>query len=193
MNNYGVLIVDVYVSRIVFRRFDVRDGEEYHAENPWVVPWPFDPATAPYALVRRNRNMPKPAFAPDASLKLSSLKSGGGVMLTVPAAAGEPRPFAYRVRLERHEGGRWRLHARRDFFGDAWQRASERPEKYEMEFADAYFCEGGKYRFRLFASNGQQLLACTQGYTQKSSCKNGIQCVISNCEGRIEISKELDD
>ena len=154
MNNYGVLIVDVYASRIVFRRFDVRDGEEYHAENPWVVPWPFDPATAPYALERRNRNMTKPAFAPDASLELSSLKSGGGVMLTVPTAAGEPRPFAYRVRLERREGGgRWRLHARRDFFGDAWQRASERPEKYEMEFSDAYFCEGGKYRFRVSPVN----------------------------------------
>ena len=97
--------------------------------------------------------MPKPAFAPDASLELSSLKSGGGVMLTVPTAAGEPRPFAYRVRLERREGGRWRLHARRDFFGDAWQRASERPEKYEMEFADAYFCEGGKYRFRVSPVN----------------------------------------
>lgn len=58
---------------------------------------------------------------------------------------------------------------------------------------ELYMDKGGKYRFRLFASNGQQLLACTQGYTQKSSCKNGIQSVITNCEGRIEISKDMDE
>lgn len=154
MSNHGVLIVDVYASRIVFRRFDVRDGREYHAENPWVVPWPHDPATAPYALERRNRNMPKPAFAPEAELKLAPLKSAGGVVLTVPVTVGEPRPFAYRVRLERREAdGRWLSHARRDFFGDVWQRESERPEKYEMEFADAYFCDGGRYRFRVAPVN----------------------------------------
>lgn len=153
MNNYGVLIVDVYASKIVFRRFDVRNGEEYHAENPWMVPWPHDPATAPYALERRNRNMPKPAFAPDAALKLSPLKAGG-VMLTVPTAVGEPRPFAYRVRLERlGNNGKWMMHARRDFFGDAWQLESERPKKYDMEFADVYFCDGGKFRFRVSPVN----------------------------------------
>ena len=51
---------------------------------------------------------------------------------------------------------------------------------------EIYMDKGEKYRFRLFASNGQQLLACTQGYTQKTSCKVGIQSVIANCEGRIE-------
>ena len=66
-------------------------------------------------------------------------------------------------------------------------------EEQKFPKFELYMDKGGKYRFRLFASNGQQLLACTQGYTQKSSCKNGIQSVIANCEGRIEISKELDD
>jgi uncharacterized protein YegP (UPF0339 family) len=66
-------------------------------------------------------------------------------------------------------------------------------EEQKFPKFELYMDKGGKYRFRLFASNGQQLLACTQGYTQKASCKNGIQSVISNCEGRIEISKELDD
>ncbi len=51
---------------------------------------------------------------------------------------------------------------------------------------EIYLDKGEKYRFRLFASNGQQLLACTQGYAQKTGCKNGIQSVIVNCEGRIE-------
>ena len=67
-------------------------------------------------------------------------------------------------------------------------REEEKFPKFEL-----YMDKGGKYRFRLFASNGQQLLACTQGYTQKASCKHGIQSVIANCEGRIEISKETDE
>ena len=51
---------------------------------------------------------------------------------------------------------------------------------------EIYKDKSEKYRFRLFASNGQQLLACTQGYAQKTGCKGGIQSVIVNCEGRIE-------
>ena len=62
-------------------------------------------------------------------------------------------------------------------------------KREELKFPkfELYMDKGNKYRFRLFASNGQQLLACTQGYTQKASCKNGIQSVITNCEGRIEV------
>ncbi len=67
------------------------------------------------------------------------------------------------------------------------KREEQKFPKFEL-----YLDKGGKYRFRLFASNGQQLLACTQGYADKSGCKHGIQSVIANCEGRIEISKELD-
>jgi len=68
-------------------------------------------------------------------------------------------------------------------------------KREELKFPkfELYMDKGNKYRFRLFASNGQQLLACTQGYADKSGCKNGIRSVIANCEGRIEISKELDD
>ena len=48
-----------------------------------------------------------------------------------------------------------------------------------------YFDKAGKYRFNLLAANGQNILACTQGYTQKSSCKNGIQSVINNASAAI--------
>lgn len=36
-----------------------------------------------------------------------------------------------------------------------------------------------KYRFRLYASNGQKILA-SEGYESKSACKNGIESVITN-------------
>ena len=48
-----------------------------------------------------------------------------------------------------------------------------------------YLDKGGKYRFNLLAANGQNILACTQGYAQKSSCKNGINSVINNAHATI--------
>ena len=53
-----------------------------------------------------------------------------------------------------------------------------------------YFDKAGKYRFNLLAANGQNILACTQGYTQKSSCKNGINSVINNAHSAIVLPNE---
>ena len=38
-------------------------------------------------------------------------------------------------------------------------------------------------RFNLLEANGQNILACTQGYTQKNSCKNGIRSVKLTSDG----------
>ncbi len=40
--------------------------------------------------------------------------------------------------------------------------------------------KGGKFRFRLKASNGEIVLA-SQGYASKSGCKNGVASVQKNC------------
>lgn len=53
-----------------------------------------------------------------------------------------------------------------------------------------YLDKGGKYRFNLLAANGQNILACTQGYTQKSSCKNGINSVINNAHSAIVLPSD---
>ena len=58
---------------------------------------------------------------------------------------------------------------------------------------ELYMDNGDKYRFRLCASNGQNLLACTQGYTQKASCKIGIQSVIANCQGEVQVDLGNDE
>lgn len=44
---------------------------------------------------------------------------------------------------------------------------------------EIYRDKSGKFRFRLKAHNGQEILA-SQAYTAKASCKNGIQSVIVN-------------
>ena len=155
MNNYGAMVIDVFASRIAFRRFDVRDGSEYHAEMPWIVPWPFDPATAPYRHAARMAASSVPSFAENAELKAApSDGPDGGVSLTIPVTSAGPRPYAYRVRMERLEAaGSWALHARRDFFGDFWQTAGERPREYRLDFAPAYFDAGAQYRFRVTPVN----------------------------------------
>ena len=48
-----------------------------------------------------------------------------------------------------------------------------------------YLDKAGEFRFKLLASNGQNVLACSQGYTRKSSCQNGIKSVINNAHATI--------
>ncbi|NLN32226.1 MAG: YegP family protein [Flavobacteriaceae bacterium] len=46
---------------------------------------------------------------------------------------------------------------------------------------EMYQDKAGEYRFRLKAKNGQNILA-SQGYSQKSSCQNGIESVKKNSQ-----------
>jgi len=46
--------------------------------------------------------------------------------------------------------------------------------KYEI-----YLDKAGEYRFRLKASNGE-IIAASEGYTRKESCKNGIESIMKN-------------
>ena len=55
-----------------------------------------------------------------------------------------------------------------------------------------YFDKAGKYRFNLLAANGDNILSCTQGYTQKASCKGGINSVIANADATV-VLLENDD
>ena len=152
MPNFGVVIAEVYSSRIVFRRLDVRDGVEHN--EPWMIPWPFDPATAPYRVAGRKEKSVAPAFAAGSKLKVEPWGDEGGVRLTIPLAGGVMRPYTYQVLIERLDhGGKWTSCGRKDFFGDAWQRPQERPEKYDIEVLGAYFDPGRKYRFRVFPLN----------------------------------------
>ena len=61
----------------------------------------------------------------------------------------------------------------------------ERCPKFQI-----YYDKAGQFRFNLIASNGQNILSCTQGYTQKASCKNGIRSVITNANAPVEIVRD---
>ncbi len=55
-----------------------------------------------------------------------------------------------------------------------------------------YTDKSGKFRFNLWAANNQNILACTQGYTTKPACKNGIQSVINNADAMVVVESDND-
>lgn len=50
--------------------------------------------------------------------------------------------------------------------------------KYEI-----YLDKAGLYRFRLFATNGENLAICEEGYKSKSGCVNGVRSVMATSDG----------
>jgi uncharacterized protein YegP (UPF0339 family) len=54
---------------------------------------------------------------------------------------------------------------------------------------EVYKGKGGQYRFRLKASNGQNILA-SEGYSKKPSCMNGIESVRKNSQNPDRFEKK---
>ena len=147
IENYGAVLVEVFADRIVFRRFDVRDRREYSADAPWMVPWPLDPATAPYRPSVRKPKMPVPEFAKGAEIEVKPDAVPFKTMLAAfPAASVGARAFVYRVELQRRVDGKWAPFARRDMFGDFWMREGDRTATVAQSFGAPYFDEGSEYR-----------------------------------------------
>lgn len=68
---------------------------------------------------------------------------------------------------------------RRNCGSDTEDQTLREPESKKNPKYEIYLDAGGKYRFRLKASNGE-IVAASQGYTDKSSCRNGIRSVADN-------------
>ena len=154
MQNYGAVLMEVFANRIVFRRFDVRDRKEYSADAPWIVPWPFDPATAPYRREPRAASAKAPEFAPDAKVSVTMAKPFKTATIAFPCVSGAVRPLAYRIEIERQDGGDgWIPYARKDVYGDFWQREEDRPASVEQTVLAAYFTAGAQYRISVRPRN----------------------------------------
>ena len=147
MQNYGAVLMEVFANRIVFRRFDVRDRKEYSADAPWIVPWPFDPATAPYRHELRAAAAKTPEFASDAKISVTTGKPFKTAKIEFPCVSGTVRPLAYRIEIERSDGDNgWIPFARRDVYGDFWQREADRSASVSQTVSAAYFTAGAQYR-----------------------------------------------
>ena len=48
---------------------------------------------------------------------------------------------------------------------------------------EVYFDKAGLYRYRMLASNGQNIAISEDGYASKSGCMNGIKAISRAAEG----------
>lgn len=138
-------IMDVYKDKLVFRRFSTEDGKEFKA--PWIVPLPFDPATAPFDPVRRAAATPAPAFAPDAKLTLKANKPFSALFVSWPEAGQGEEAHKYYVRIAVKEAdGTFREFARRDSYSEFYLADSKRKGELTSRISNGYFEPGKVYR-----------------------------------------------
>lgn len=139
-SEYMVLFMEVYASRIVLRRFDIRDRSEHRASSPWVVPLPFDAASAPCRPEKAAAREPVPAFPADARISLAPDASPAeSVKVSFAPPPGVDGVYKYKIEVLDEKGA---LVARQDEFGPFWMRPADRPEKFECKLSAAYFDSG---------------------------------------------------
>ena len=152
--SYGAIVIEGFKDRIVFRRFDVRDGMEYRKWNPWIVPWPFDPKTAPYSFERRAKTTPVPAFAADAKVVARADEPFTGFTLALPpVASGADLAYRYRVSVAERTADGWRGFKTVEKYTQFYLRPSERQREVQLPLSAGYFTGGRRYRFEVAPVN----------------------------------------
>ena len=142
---YEFAIMDVFPDKLVFRRYSTEDGREF--KEPWVVPLPFDPATAPYAPERRAAAAAAPEFAPDAKLKLKVNKPFSALSVSWPEAGQGGEVYKYYVRIAvREADGKFREFARQDSYSEFYLAPEKRKGRLSQRISDGYFEPGREYR-----------------------------------------------
>jgi len=140
--SWGCLVMEVYPDRAVFRRYDLQEGTELGADDPWTVVWPYEADTARYSVSRCAERAVKPSFAASAKLtvKPDSTQAFERVWVTFPAAKPGDTVFCHRLTLERREkDGRWRVFARRDLRAEYHLPPRQRNAEVTDTLTAAYF------------------------------------------------------
>lgn len=147
---YGVVVMEVFPTRLVIRRFDVRDGSEIFPDRPWVVPLPYDRATAPFNVASRAAKARPGVFA--ASSKLGCVADRTPftcVKLSFPSVKNEEDVERYRIEIARRgaDGG-WEKFACCEVFSEFYLRPQDRKGVYERTISSAYLDDAdAEYRF----------------------------------------------
>ena len=148
--SYGVVVAEVYPSRLVIRRFDVRDGSEMFPDRRWIVPLPFDPKTAPFRIEERLRTSRPGVFAADAKVAcVPDATPFGKMKISFPAVKNEEDVGLYRVEIARRDGGDgWEKSAVCEIFSEFYKRPQDRTGVLEGEVSCGFFDAGETdYRF----------------------------------------------
>ena len=145
----GATLMEVYPDRLVFRRYDLLNGEEVRPDERWTVPLPFDPKTAPYREEARTARDTAPALT--GCVKGVELPARA-MQAVFPAARHRHGIWRYECELQRAEtNGDWRTLARLRPLGDFHLPETKRAAEVSVPFTRGYFAEGGRYRFAVRA------------------------------------------
>lgn len=135
-------ILDVFADRIDIRRYEAVSGREIGADDRWSIPWPFDPATAPYRPKEYSARLPRPQLPADAAVTYSQAKNGKSGVLKFSSSM--PRSFIYHIQLEsKADDGKW------TFLGALrWQppQVMDAPKEWECEIAPQLLDAGRRHR-----------------------------------------------
>ena len=120
LQNWSCIVMEVYPSKAVFRRFELKDRFEIGANAPWTVSWPYDPANAPYDPKRLRATRPRPQFPAGAKLSLKvDREPFSSLAVSFPAATDTDTTFLYRLELARRDAdGKWITFACRETRGE---------------------------------------------------------------------------
>ena len=140
----GFLFVEVYGDHIAFRRFSARNRAEIEPGAPWLVPWPHNPATAPYRFDTRRAAEVPPQFEgdPEPALWLDY----GFVYLLFGAAASANGVFGYRIELSGADG----LAASYFHVSDFYRAKTSRANRIVFRAPPDSVAPGIHYRCRVF-------------------------------------------
>ena len=147
---YGAIVAEFFPDKIGVHRLDVRDGSEFKADDPWTIPLPFDPATAPLNWKTRAKTERKAAFPAGAALTVTPIGAPADkVKVSFPGAAAEEDILWYQTELARPKGEGWETYARADLFGEFYIRPKDRTGKYALDISSMQFENGADTRIRV--------------------------------------------
>ena len=148
-----VLIMEVYKSKIVFRRYSLLDGKEYRPGSPWCVPLPFDPKTAPYTMAKRYANSKMPVFPADGKIAIvTDRKPFNTATLRFPPAV--PDVFNYIITLEKEcAAGKFEKFTEKEIFSNFHLPEKERVNAIETALPAGYFDADTNYRITVTPVN----------------------------------------
>lgn len=138
-------IMDVYADKLVVKRYSTEDGKEF--KSPWVVPLPFDPATAPYRDDVRRKNAAAPEFPAGAALKFAADKPFSALNVKFPEAVEGGEVYKYYIRIARKQAdGKYRDISRQDCFSEFYLAENKRKGKLSVRISAGFFDAGTEYR-----------------------------------------------
>ncbi len=192
--SWCVCVMEVFRDRLVFRRYDVRDGVEYKPDAPWTVPLPFVPGSAPLAVAARRQTERAATFPAGASPSVEVDRAPfSRVLVKFPAVTEPDIVLNYRVEAAlRNAAGGWERCAAADVFGDFYERPADRTGTLSWNFASALFDAGGEYRISVtpvgfFGTEGKPI-SCHWRAPEKAPAE-----IVWRCEDPMETIKPVGD